>query len=83
MIAFFSFFCLPDFYDEINKTMSSGWNEGHPFRDRSNTALFLSYAKDRQCGFKIGGIRFNTCLTWLSLFFGLTGLLFHFIKVVK
>lgn len=67
-------------YDDINITITSEWNEGHPFRDRSNTALFLSYAKDRQCGFKIGKIRFNTSLAWLSFFFGLTGLLFHFVQ---
>ncbi|KAK2572473.1 hypothetical protein P5673_002722 [Acropora cervicornis] len=73
-------FIVPCIYDDINITISSKWNEGHPFRDRSNSALFLSYAKDRQCGFKIGKIRFNTSLAWFSLFFGLTGLLFHFVQ---
>ncbi|XP_074613272.1 uncharacterized protein LOC141873245 [Acropora palmata] len=72
--------CCTGIYDDINITISSKWNEGHPFRDRSNSALFLSYAKDRQCGFKIGKIRFNTSLAWFSLFFGLTGLLFHFVQ---
>ncbi|KAL9983359.1 hypothetical protein ACROYT_G005518 [Oculina patagonica] len=65
-------------YEKINCTTSNDWNEGHPFRDRRNISLFISYAKDRRCGFKVGRITFNTSLAWLSIFFGLTGLLYHF-----
>jgi len=65
-------------YEEINGTTSADWNEGHPFRDRRNIALFISYAKDRRCGFKVGRITFNTSLAWFSFFFGLTALMFHF-----
>lgn len=65
-------------YENINCTTSDDWNEGHPFRDRDNIAWFISYAKDRRCGFKVGRITFNTSLAWLSFFFGLTGLLYHF-----
>ena len=59
--------------------MSDDWNEGHPFKDRHNIALFVSYAKERRCGFKIGKITFNASLAWVSFFFGLTALLFHFL----
>ncbi|KAJ7336691.1 hypothetical protein OS493_011913 [Desmophyllum pertusum] len=41
-------------YEKINCTTSEDWNAGHPFRDRHNIALFISYAKDRRCGFKVG-----------------------------
>lgn len=64
--------------EEINHTTSDDWNEGHPFKDRHNIALFVSYAKERRCGFKIGKITFNASLAWVSFFFGLTALLFHF-----
>ncbi|KAJ7336693.1 hypothetical protein OS493_011915 [Desmophyllum pertusum] len=64
--------------EKINCTTSEDWPAGHPFRDRHNIALFISYAKDRSCGFKVGRITFNTSLAWLSFFFGLTGLLYHF-----
>ncbi|XP_022793630.1 uncharacterized protein LOC111332540 isoform X2 [Stylophora pistillata] len=66
-------------YEKINSTTSKDWTEGHPFQDRRNIALFISYAKDSGCGFKIGRITFSTSLAWLSFFFGLTGLLFHFL----
>jgi len=65
-------------YEEINCTTSADWNDGHPFKDRRNISLFISYVKDRQCGFRVGRITFNTSLAWLSFFFGLTGLLYHF-----
>ncbi|CAH3156504.1 unnamed protein product [Pocillopora meandrina] len=66
-------------YEKINSTTFANWNvDGHPFRDRQNIALFISYAKDSGCGFKIGRITFSTSLAWLSFFFGLIGLLFHF-----
>jgi len=65
-------------YERINCTTSNDWKEGHTFRDRRNIALFVSYAKDTGCGFKVGRITFNTSLAWLSFFFGLTALLFHF-----
>lgn len=64
-------------YEEINRT--TGWEVG-PFSERSNVALFISYAKDRGCGFKVGRITFTTSLAWFSFFFGLTGLLYHFIQ---
>ncbi|KAL9983362.1 hypothetical protein ACROYT_G005521 [Oculina patagonica] len=63
----------------VNCTTSNDWNEGHPFKDRRNISLFMSYAKDRRCGFKVGRITFNTSLAWFSLFLGLTALLFHFL----
>lgn len=72
--------CCTSVYEKINFTTSADWDEGHPFQDRRVLALFISYAKDRQCGFKIGRIRFNTSLAWLSFFFGLTGLLYHFLQ---
>ncbi|XP_078358407.1 uncharacterized protein LOC144643123 isoform X3 [Oculina patagonica] len=66
-------------YEKINCTTSEDWPaQGHPFKDRRNISLFISYAKDRHCGFKVGRITFNTSLAWLSFFFGLTGLLYHF-----
>jgi len=65
-------------YEEINCTTSAYWSEGHPFKDRQNVALFISYAKERQCGFKIGRMTFNTSLAWFSFFFGLAALLYHF-----
>ncbi|KAJ7336692.1 hypothetical protein OS493_011914 [Desmophyllum pertusum] len=65
-------------YEKINCTTSEDWPAGHPFRDRHNIALFISYAKERRCGFKVGRITFNTSLAWLSFFFGLTALLSHF-----
>ncbi|XP_078358420.1 uncharacterized protein LOC144643130 [Oculina patagonica] len=65
-------------YEKVNCTTSDDWNEGHPFRDRRNIFLFVSYAKDRHCEFKVGRITFNTSLTWISFFLGLTALLFHF-----
>lgn len=65
-------------YEKINHTTSEDWNEGHPFQDRHNIALFISYAKERRCGFRIGRITFNASLAWVSLFFGITALLFHF-----
>nr|XP_058968583.1 uncharacterized protein LOC131795026 [Pocillopora verrucosa] len=66
-------------YEKINSITSANWDvDGHPFRDRQNIALFISYAKDSGCGFKIGRITFSTSLAWLSFFFGLIGLLFHF-----
>ncbi|KAM7430691.1 hypothetical protein ABFA07_018639 [Porites harrisoni] len=64
-------------YEKINSTTSSDWNEGHPFRNRRNIALFITYAKDRRCGFRVGRITFNTSLAWISFFFGLTALLYH------
>ena len=78
ILLFFLFFRFKGVYEKINRTTSADWSERHPFKDRHNIALFTSYAKDRQCGFKIGRITFNTSLAWLSFFFGLTGLLFHF-----
>jgi len=66
-------------YERINRTTSDDWNEGHPFRDRRNIALFISYAKDRRCGFQVGRITFDTSLTWVSFLLGLTALLFHFL----
>ena len=65
-------------YEEINRT--TVWETGHPFRKRNNIALFISYAKERSCGFKVGRITFNTSLAWFSFFFGLTGLLYHFVQ---
>ncbi|XP_068708422.1 uncharacterized protein [Montipora foliosa] len=64
--------------EKINCTTSADWIEGHPFRDRQNISMFISYAKDRRCGFKVGRITFNTSLAWFSFFFGLTALMFHF-----
>ena len=52
--------------------------KGIPSRYRHNIALFVAYAKERRCGFKIGKITFNASLAWVSFFFGLTALLFHF-----
>lgn len=75
LVAFFTF---EGIYENINRTTSDDWSEGHPFRDRDKIAWFISYAKDRRCGFKVGRITFNTSLAWLSFFFGLTGLLYHF-----
>ena len=74
------FLVFKGIYDRINCTTSDDWNEGHPFKDRRNIFLFLAYAKDRGCGFKIGRIRFNSSLTWFSFFFGLLGLLYHFFQ---
>jgi len=66
-------------YEKINCTTSDDWPAAaHPFKDRRNIALFISYAKERQCGFKVGRITFNSTLAWFSFFFGLTGLLYHF-----
>ncbi|XP_068742946.1 uncharacterized protein [Montipora capricornis] len=64
--------------EKINCTTSADWNEGHPFRDRRNISMFISYAKDRRCGFKVGKITFITSLAWFSFFFGLITLMFHF-----
>lgn len=73
------FFYIKGVYEKINSTTFANWNvDRHPFRDRQNIALFISYAKDSGCGFKIGRITFSTSLAWLSFFFGLIGLLFHF-----
>ena len=74
------FLVFKGIHDRINCTTSDDWNEGHPFKDRRNIFLFLAYAKDRGCGFKIGRIRFNSSLTWFSFFFGLLGLLYHFFQ---
>ena len=74
------FLVFKGIYDRINCTTSDDWNEGHPFKDRRNIFLFLAYAKDRGCGFKIGRIRFNSSLTWFSFFFVLLGLLYHFFQ---
>ena len=74
------FLVFKGIYDRINCTTSDDWDEGHPFKDRRNIFLFLAYAKDRGCGFKIGRIRFNSSLTWFSFFFGLLGLLYHFFQ---
>ena len=80
LLSFFFSCFFKGVYEKINFTTSADWDEGHPFQDRRVLALFISYAKDRQCGFKIGRIRFNTSLAWLSFFFGLTGLLYHFLQ---
>jgi len=72
------FFSFEGVYEKINCTTSDDWNADHPFRDRRNISLFISYAKDRRCGFKIGRITFDTSLAWFSFFFGLAGLLYHF-----
>lgn len=76
LIDFFSVF--KGIYEEINRT--TVWETGHPFRLRNNIALFISYAKERSCGFKVGRITFNTSLAWFSFFFGLIGLLYHFVQ---
>jgi len=70
-------FAFEGIQEKINCTTSAVWNEGHPFKDRRNIALFISYAKDRHCGFKVGRITFNTSLPWLSFFLGLTALVYH------
>ena len=74
----FPFFAFEGIYEKINCTTSADWNEGHPFKDRRNIVLFISYAKDRHCGFKVGRITFNTSLAWLSFFLGLAALVYHF-----
>ena len=71
------YFCFEGIYEKINSTTSSDWNEGHPFRDRRNIALFITYAKERRCGFRVERMTFNTSLAWISFFFGLTALLYH------
>ena len=55
-------FAFEGIFEKINCTTSDDWNEGHPFRDRSSLTMFVSYAKRRRCGFKVGRITFNTSL---------------------
>ncbi|RMX44737.1 hypothetical protein pdam_00019139 [Pocillopora damicornis] len=43
-------------------------------------ASTCSCSLERSCGFKVGRITFNTSLAWFSFFFGLTGLLYHFVQ---
>ncbi|XP_028415748.1 uncharacterized protein LOC114539320 [Dendronephthya gigantea] len=62
----------------VNKTTSKYWHEDHPFRDRAKLTMFTTYAKDRQCVFKVGRLTFTSTLAWISLLLGSTGLLFHF-----
>ncbi|XP_078358429.1 uncharacterized protein LOC144643139 [Oculina patagonica] len=66
-------------YEKINCTTSDDWNEGHPFKDRRNISLFVSYASNRRCGFKIGRITFSSFLAWFSFFLGVTALLIYFL----
>jgi len=75
-------FFFKGIYEKINCTTSDDWSEGHPFRDRRNIALFICYAKERRCGFRVGRITFDTALTWVSFLLGLTALLFHFFSTV-
>ncbi|CAH3026352.1 unnamed protein product [Porites evermanni] len=65
-------------WEKINCSTTCDWNEGHPLKDRNQLTMFVAYAERRRCGFKAGRITFNTSLAWLSFFFGLTGLLYHF-----
>ena len=63
---------------KINTTTSRDWNEGHIFRDRRILQMFVSYCSASPICFKIGRITFTSTLAWFSVFFGGTGLLFHF-----
>ncbi|XP_028415752.1 uncharacterized protein LOC114539325, partial [Dendronephthya gigantea] len=62
----------------VNGTTFKDWHEDHPFRDRAKLIMFTTYAKDRQCVFKVGRITFTPTLAWISLLLGSTALLFHF-----
>ncbi len=63
---FLAFLVFEGIYEKINCTTSDDWNEGHPFKDRRNISLFVSYASNRRCGFKIGRITFSSFLAWFS-----------------
>ncbi|XP_028401145.1 uncharacterized protein LOC114524207 [Dendronephthya gigantea] len=62
----------------FNGTTFKDWHEDHPFRDRAKLIMFTTYAKDRQCVFKVGRITFTPTLAWISLLLGSTAILFHF-----
>lgn len=59
---------------KINKTTANNWPLRHPFRERNNIHLFLTYTKERQCVFKIGRITFTSTIAWISLLLASIGL---------
>lgn len=61
-----SLFYFEEIYEKINCSCTDDWNDGHPFKDRNNISLFVSYAKNRRCGFKAGRSTFYDSLTWVS-----------------
>ena len=79
MFSSFLYF-VTGIYEKINRTTSRQWSADHPFTDRKNMAMFITYAKERQCVFKIGRITFTSGLAWFSLFLGAVALLFHFFQ---
>ena len=50
-----------EIYEKVNCSTSDDWNEGHPFKDRNNISLFVSYAEKRRCGFRAGRITIVYC----------------------
>ena len=69
-----------EIYEKVNCSTSDDWNEGHPFKDRNNISLFVSYAKKRRCGFRVGRITFGDSLAWVSFLVGVTGVLLSLVQ---
>ena len=59
---------------DLNMTTGDEWQTGHPFRDRSQLALFLQYAQFTNCGFHVGDLTFGSSLAWFSTLIAIRGL---------
>ena len=61
-------------FKDLNMTTGDEWQTGHPFRDRSQLALFLQYAQFTNCGFKVGDLTFGSSFAWFSTLIAICGL---------
>ncbi|XP_031548565.1 uncharacterized protein LOC116286240 isoform X2 [Actinia tenebrosa] len=62
--------------EQLNFISSTAWRPGHPLKIRSNMNEFLIFANQTHCGFRIGRLTFNNGLAWISICFGIFGMVF-------